>query len=337
MRAHFRPAALMAAMTICLGMVDDSNAQETTETSASKEIVVPEIESTPFDDSQQKSKLYREGFATGYHWAFSKGHQGCPTHPSLRNLAFIRGWVEGWQAAIADGGTRSLPGLYAKYLKWDDEVRPEETGFRSLFDGTSTDGWLVAPNKPYAGPLEEGAIQPHKAGGRYVYHDDVFENFELRLEVKQSSEKTNSGIFIRLVDPTKHFGNPKKNPRSGFEIQVGPGGTGNHDFGAIYDLVPAAENVQRPVGEWNEVQVYANGPRIVVTVNGLRTATLNADEWAEPGKRPDGTNHKFLAAIAELPRRGHIGFQDHGSKAWFRNVRIRELPSSERSELGGEN
>ena len=40
---------------------------------------------------------------------------------------------------------------------------------------------------------------------------------------------------------------------------------------------------------------------------------------------PDGTENKFKTALNDLPKTGHIGFQDHGHNVWFRNIYIKEL------------
>jgi hypothetical protein len=49
-------------------------------------------------------------------------------------------------------------------------------------------------------------------------------------------------------------------------------------------------------------------------------------EFDQPGKRPDGTPHKFGTAIRNHPRRGYIGLQDHGADIWFKNIKIKVLP-----------
>ncbi|WP_169974807.1 3-keto-disaccharide hydrolase [Tautonia rosea] len=224
-------------------------------------------------------------------------------------------------AVLAVGVSLSLTGIDATTA-----TPPSiEDGWRVLFDGHSSEGWRNGNGEPYDGPIDEGSLQVYRNGGAFVYFEDEFEDFILRCEVKQDTETTNSGVFVRLVDPIRHHGPPSRNPRTGFECQVGQGGTGIHSFGAIYDLVPAASNVAKPAGAWNEVEIRCEGPVVEVSVNGTKTASLNTEEWTEPGRRPDGSRHKFLTAIKDHPRVGHIAFQDHGARAWYRNVRIKEL------------
>ena len=39
------------------------------------------------------------------------------------------------------------------------------------------------------------------------------------------------------------------------------------------------------------------------------------------------TAHKFEFAYRDHPRTGTIGLQDHGSPCWFKNIKLRPLPS----------
>ena len=60
-------------------------------------------------------------------------------------------------------------------------------------------------------------------------------------------------------------------------------------------------------------------------MNGQRVQDLNLDDWKTPEKNPDGSKNKFKTALKDLPRTGHIGFQDHGHDVWYRNIRLKKL------------
>jgi hypothetical protein len=101
--------------------------------------------------------------------------------------------------------------------------------------------------------------------------------------------------------------------------------TGYHDFGSIYDLVPP-KKFDKPLSpEWNSIQITCKGPLIDVEVNGQHVAQLNCDEWPVPHQGPNGHRNKFSRAIKDFPRKGYLGFQDHGHKVWFKNVKLLEL------------
>ncbi|MEX0704502.1 MAG: DUF1080 domain-containing protein [Planctomycetales bacterium] len=203
----------------------------------------------------------------------------------------------------------------------DNQLTPEEeqAGWKLLFNGKDASGWITSNGKaPPASVVEDGALMPYQSGGYLLVHERPYGDFILKCDVKMP-EECNSGIFFRVGD--------LKDPvQTGFEIQVmNSKGTGMQDFGAIYDLVPPKKNNLKPTGEWNAVVLTCDRPRITVEVNGEKVAEMNCNEWTEPGKRPDGSRHKFKLAVKDFPRKGHLGFQDHGHKVWFRNVKLKDL------------
>jgi hypothetical protein len=199
----------------------------------------------------------------------------------------------------------------------DNELTEQEraAGWRLLFNGQDTTGWKCNNGKPVAAPVEDGCLAPYKAGGYLIVYDEKFEDFKLACDVKMSADNCNSGVFVRVSDLAKPV-------YSGIEIQVYKGGTDMHSFGAIYDLVSPSKNVVKPVGEWNHLEVTCRGPNVAVVVNGDEVAKINCDDYAQPGLRPNGTKHKFGVAIKDLPRSGYLGFQDHGHKVWYKNVKL---------------
>ena len=210
----------------------------------------------------------------------------------------------------------------------ENELTPAEkaAGWRLLFDGNSLDGWKCNNGNPVATPIEDGAIVPFRSGGYLVIHEQPFENFILKCDVRWEDPRCNSGIFFRIEDPA----NPV---HTGFEVQVmGGDEVGKHQFGAIYDLVATKENRGKPRGEWNTVEIRCFGPVVEVHVNGAEVASMNTNRYREPGQCPDGSPHKYQLdgqprAVRDFSRKGFLGFQDHGHKVWYRNIKVLELPS----------
>lgn len=213
----------------------------------------------------------------------------------------------------------SARGLLAEDAPADNTLTEKEKadGWVLLFNGTDFTGWRNNNGKPITSQVKDGAIQIHKCGGYVLMYDKPFGDFTLVCDVKQVDAGANSGIFFRV-------GNAGDPVQTGFEAQVEKGGTGIHSFGAIYDLVPAKVDASKP-GEWNRYELTCVGPRITVKVNGQVTAEMNTDEWPEPGKRPDGSKHKFRAAMKDMPRVGLLGFQDHGQQVLYKNVKLLDL------------
>ena len=192
--------------------------------------------------------------------------------------------------------------------------------FRSIFDGTSGKGWILCNGKPLPKAfVQPEGLNPHGTGSYLVVHAAKAGDFVLDFDYKLT-RGCNSGVFIRVSD----LNDPVN---TGIEVALDDTtGSGMHDPGALYDLVAARTNAQKPAGEWNHMTISVSGPKIAVVLNGTEISTINLDEWSTPGKRPDGTKHKFSnVAIGKLPRHGYFGFQDHGSDCWFKNIKLKEL------------
>ncbi len=208
----------------------------------------------------------------------------------------------------------------------DNELTPKEkkAGWKLLFNGKDLMGWKCNNGKEIATPVENGSLVPYKSGGYIVMHEKQYDNFVLKCDVRWEDPRCNSGIFFRVEDP--------KNPvHTGFEIQVMSGsGVGKHQFGAIYDLAGTSENRGKPTGQWNSLEVRCYGPYINVKLNGEQVAAMNCDKFKEPGLCPDGKKHKYKLngkprAVSDFARQGFLGFQDHGHKVWYKNVKLLEL------------
>ena len=193
-----------------------------------------------------------------------------------------------------------------------------EQEFKVIFDGTSGTGWILCDKSPLPmANVQPDGLNPHGTGSYLVVHATQLGDFVLDFDYKLS-KGCNSGVFVRASD--------LKDPvNTGIEVALDDTtGSGRHDPGALYDLVAPSENAQKPAGEWNHMTITALGPKITVVLNEKEVSTINLDEWNEPGKRPDGSRHKFSGvAIGKLPRIGYIGFQDHGRDCWFKNVKIK--------------
>jgi len=212
--------------------------------------------------------------------------------------------------------------LYFKNIKIrsvSPEERAQETSlpnWRELFNGRDLTGWTC---KPGSWVVEDGALA--RKGGSDIWSEEQFGDFILELEFKVAPG-TNSGVFFRTADIHNCV-------ETGIEMQVldsyGKDAVGKHDCGAIYDCLAPRKNTAKPPGEWNHVVLTCKGPKINIVLNGAQIIDMDLDRWTEPHQNPDGSQNKFNAAYKDMPRVGHIGFQDHGKPVWYRNIRIKRL------------
>jgi serine/threonine protein kinase len=188
-----------------------------------------------------------------------------------------------------------------------------------IFDGKSTKGWMLCDGRPMPQKHIQGdSINPHGSKSYLVVYDQPLADFVLDFDHKLT-KRCNSGVFLRVS-------NLKDPVNTGVEVALDDTyGTGFHDPGAFYDLVRPTVQAQKAAGEWNHMTITARGPLISVSLNGVAVSSINLDEWSVPGKRPDGSNHKFKnTAIARMARFGYLGVQDHGGDCWFKNILLKE-------------
>jgi hypothetical protein len=208
----------------------------------------------------------------------------------------------------------------------DNQLTREEQneGWLLLFDGKTTAGWMNSDRSAPRTQVEDGALNPHKAGHYMLVHTQQWENFVLSLDFK-ISPGCNSGVFVRTSSLTPRAG--KDIGFNGIEIAIDDTKTSSfHDTGAIYDLVKPTKNAMKLAGAWNHMEITSARGRIEVVLNGEQVTRGDLNLFTEPNKRPDGSAHKFDIAFKNHPQRGFIGLQDHGKPCWFKNIKLKPLP-----------
>ena len=195
-----------------------------------------------------------------------------------------------------------------------DPVSEEErsSGFNSIFDGSSLDGWEQKGNWV----VEDGAIFRKANGGSLVFKKlPVPNDFELRFEWK-ISQKGNSGVYYRpgqyeyqVLDNNQHADG--KNPRT--------------SAASLYFCMPPAQDFTKPVGEWNQGRIVCKGTVIQHWLNGQKAVDF---DYSDP--RWEKEVELLRVRGADLSARGSfLSFQDHGDSVWYKAVRIREIQAGE--------
>ncbi|HPP52117.1 MAG TPA: DUF1080 domain-containing protein [Thermoguttaceae bacterium] len=190
----------------------------------------------------------------------------------------------------------------------------KEEGFTPLFDGKTFDGWegnlqifRIEEGAIVGGRLKERVLRSELLCTRREYGD-----FELRLEFKLLGQGANAGVQIRSQRIPQHH------EMIGYQADLGEG-----YWGCLYDESrrkkvldgppPEQRNQLVRPNQWNEYRIRCQGRRIQLWINGRQTV-----DYTEPDET--------------IPQRGVIGLQIHGgppSEAWYRNIRIQELPATQ--------
>ena len=199
-----------------------------------------------------------------------------------------------------------------------------QTGWRPLFDGTSTAAWrgYRMDSLPHGWQIVDGALTRVAAAGDIVTRD-TFTNFELELEW-QIPPGGNSGIMYHVREDSLW------SYESGPEMQVldDAGHPDGHSrltsAGAAYGLYPSPAGVVKPAGQWNAVRLVVNGAHVEHWLNGVKVCEYEL--WS-----PDWNDRVAHSKFAQWPgfgaaKSGHIALQDHDARVAYRNIRIRVLP-----------
>ncbi|MDR8392127.1 DUF1080 domain-containing protein [Aliifodinibius sp. S!AR15-10] len=195
-------------------------------------------------------------------------------------------------------------------------------GSEPLFNGKDLSGWQRVGGNAGSWNASDGLLYTEGdgqewekgSGGGWLSTDKMYDNFKLVLEYRLP-EGGNSGVFLRAP----HKGDPAF---QGIEIQLLDdyaeqyGGLEPWQYtGSIYDVKAPSKHVSKQAGEWQKMEIVANGPKIKVALNGQLVISTNL------------INH--MKKVGEHPglkqRKGYIGLQNHNSRVEFRNIEITEI------------
>ena len=207
----------------------------------------------------------------------------------------------------------------------------KNAGWRLLFDGKSTTGWRGYRSKtvPDSWKVENGSLLSRRQQGATsgdLITTGQFDDFELLLEWKMT-KGNNSGVIYRATEQHDQVW------QSGPEFQI-LDNAGHLDglnplasAGACYAVFSPAKDVTRPLGQWNQTRLLAQGKHIEHWLNGVKLLEydIDSDRWKAHVK----TSKFFPTAYGQgnwgQARKGRIGLQDYGGAIEFRNIKIRDL------------
>lgn len=196
-----------------------------------------------------------------------------------------------------------------------------EAGFLPLFDGQTLNGWQLLAGKGSGYGVKDGVLYCAKGGGGNLLSNREYADFIFRFEFKLEAG-SNNGIALRAPLAAGSLA------YLGMESQILDDTDPKYAklkaaqyHGSIYLIAPARRGSLRPVGEWNEEEIYCRGRHLRVTLNGKVIVDANLNNVTD---RETLEKHPGL-----LRTKGHIGFLGHNDYVEFRNLRIKELPVAE--------
>ena len=187
-----------------------------------------------------------------------------------------------------------------------------------LFNGKNLDGWThvlsdasVEPDQVWS--VEDGVLICKGKPSGYLRTKDKFKNYVLTVEWrwKPGSKGGNSGVLVHTSTPDEIGVWPKS-----LEVQLAANNAG--DFWVIGETITIdnpegrikgrrhlnlTDDSERPIGEWNQMEITCKGDDIIVKVNG------------------ELVNEAKDCSASE----GAICLQSEGAEVHFQNVVLRKL------------
>jgi hypothetical protein len=205
-------------------------------------------------------------------------------------------------------------------------------GWILLFDGKSSDGWRSFNKTTFpagwvidSGSLKALGTATGDTGGDIIYEKEQLESFELVWDWK-IAKGGNSGVFYHVIEDTQYAAPYHTGPEYqliddvNFPQKLEDWQKTGADY-AMYD--PPADKMLHPVGEWNNSRILFTKEKAEYWLNGKLTVTFvpGSDDWTKRRNSGKWDAYPDYAKSAT----GLIGLQDHGSEAWFKNIKIRKL------------
>ena len=199
-----------------------------------------------------------------------------------------------------------------------------------LFNGKNLDGWTFHQDgeeqKQVAEPwiVAKGALICQGLTSGYLIHEREFENYVLTFEVRTMSTEEGNGmavgsldrVYINAAAEEGVFRQPKS-----IEVSLRQEGdvyfrdiddeTMRNTDSWVFSAPEFADDVDRDMGEWNQLKIICNGKRLTVLMNGL------AVNQVEPINRTKG-------ALALGSSRGFIA-----APTFYRNIVARPITAAD--------
>jgi Domain of Unknown Function (DUF1080) len=210
---------------------------------------------------------------------------------------------------------------------------PYDHGFVPLFDGVDLEGWKALVGNPITRSkmteAELSAAQKaadEKTKGDWVVKDGLlvftghgenlatakqYSDIEMYVDWK-ITEKGDAGIYLRGSPQVQIWDTSRREVGA----QVGSGGLYNNQKNESKPLVVA----DNKIGDWNRFHIIMKGEKVTVWLNG----TLVTDNIA--------LENYWDRSMPIFPKE-QIELQAHGTYVAYRNIYLRELPTSEPSAL----
>jgi hypothetical protein len=239
-------------------------------------------------------------------------------------------------AFIISCGRSSTDDPKALYAELDQKSAPntlskqeKKEGWQLLFNGTTADGWHGYNMTIFPGcwAIEDGSFTMNSQGGgedQDIITNEIYRDFAFSIEYKLT-KGANSGIIFQVKEDTIY----KFPYETGPEFQVidhenWPDSLEDWQIsGANYAMYPPLARPYKPLGDWNHLFLVVKGNKVTQMLNGEVVVEYekNSEEWIKLRNSGKWSDFPDWGKFDE----GYISLQNHGTKVWYRSIKLKEI------------
>jgi len=214
------------------------------------------------------------------------------------------------------------------------EAKPlADQDWEVLFDGSSTDafrGYGINEFPEGVWIVENGILMTNPdTANRDLITKKRYKDFELEYEWAVDTA-ANSGVFFHMQENLSMEAGNGNSPNwmDNFEIQILEDTyfydtTAIRSAGSLYDLFSPTNKKLNPIGEFNKAVLSHKSGHVAHWLNGDKVLEFTIGS-------PAMDSLLAVSKFKENPdfhtdKEGHLLFQHHGQKVYFRNIRVRPL------------
>ncbi len=214
------------------------------------------------------------------------------------------------------------------------EAKPlADQDWEVLFDGSSTDafrGYGINEFPEGVWIVENGILMTNPdTANRDLITKKRYKDFELEYEWAVDTA-ANSGVFFHMQENLSMEAGNGNSPNwmDNFEIQILEDTyfydtTAIRSAGSLYDLISPTNKKLNPIGEFNKAVLSHKSGHVAHWLNGDKVLEFTIGS-------PAMDSLLAVSKFKENPdfhtdKEGHLMFQHHGQKVYFRNIRVRPL------------
>ena len=150
----------------------------------------------------------------------------------------------------------------------------EMGGWTTLLDGSNPstlENWNRIGDANWR--VVDGAVVANAGKGGSLVTKNSYKDFQIRAEFFVDAT-TNSGIYVRGIDPNK------LGSSTSYEVNINDERLDGYGTGAITGFAKVSP-MPKAAGKWSTLLVTAKGNTIVVELNGAKTVELNDSKFAQ--------------------------------------------------------